>query len=582
MEHGLEKTIKTQLARIAELEKTIRRQDRIISRLEMDVKREKVYANTRANQAAAHIVALRIRDRYLQLLLDNSPDIIICLNHAGRIVFCSEAFASLVDDRAFQAEGKQIREALKSVHDREFTEAVTGNLARVLDGNETFSRMAETYVDGGMGGLRKFIVNFISMDSGEGVNEGAMLIFHDITEIVVAREKAEKASAAKSQFLSNMSHEMRTPLNAITGMVAIAMKAGDLDRKDYCLEKIDAASAHLLGLINDILDMSKIEANMMQLSLEVFSFESAIREAVNVVKAQMEDKRQNFFMNLDKNIPASIIGDSQRLVQIVTNLLSNAVKFTSGSGSVRLEAHHEGMAGGGAHTIRVEVSDTGIGIGEESRENLFSPFQQVDSGTSRKFGGTGLGLAISKRLVEMMDGHIWFESEPGEGSTFYFTFRARSGDANGSAESAPRDAGTGDFADFSALLVDDVELNREIIISLLEHTGLSINCAENGLDALEKVKAAEKPFDIIFMDLQMPVMDGYEATRQIRKLEDELEKSRQPRRRIPIVAITANVFREDVEKCLKVGMDNHIGKPVNTEDLVEKLYMYLGGWSPMC
>jgi len=567
-------TIEAQRALIAELEKTVRKKDRTISRLKTDIEREKLYSNTRANQIAGQLVAQRIRDRYLQLLLSNSPDIIVCFSHTGHIIFHSDTFLNLVVSLGSLAdgstEGREIHDVLKDSHDCRFIKMLMDNLARVLAENEQRSVLAET---GERDRLRKYIINFIPMFSDEHLNEGAMMMFHDITAIELAREEAEKANAAKSEFLSNMSHEMRTPMNAITGMVAIAKKAGDPERKDYCLEKIEKASTHLLGLINDILDMSKIEANTMELSIASFGFQDTLRKAVDAVKAHMDEKRHNFSMSLDGNLPTSMLGDSQRLIQIVTNLLSNAAKFTDKKGDISLAAFLDGTEAD-VHTVRIEVKDSGIGIGDEHREHLFSPFQQADSGSSRKFGGLGLGLAISKKLVEMMGGRIWFESEPGKGTVFHFTFCAK-GDA---PRQLPGD-GAGEFRGGRILLVDDVELNREIVIALLEHTGLAIDCAENGIVAVEKVRQAAEPYDLIFMDLQMPEMDGFDATRGIRKLEQEQGPAY---RRVPIVAVTANVFREDVEKCMKVGMDSHIGKPVTIENLMEKLYQHLGNREPAC
>jgi len=713
--NDFEKTIESQRLRIAELEKTVRKQERSISRLQTDIEREKIYANTRANQVAAQMIAQRVRDRYLQLLLNNSPDIIICFNHAGLIVFCSDAFLRLAGNQGGSfVEGRKIRDVLRDFHGSCFVETLAHNLDRVLSGNETVSVLAETVLDDS-DEPRKYVANFIPMVSDTGINEGAVTIFHDITEIELAREEAERANLAKSEFLSNMSHEMRTPLNAIIGMVTIATRAASADRKGYCLERIGAASSHLLGLINDILDMSKIEANMMQLCLDNLDFEEMIREAVNVVKVQMDEKRQNFSVFLDGTIPATLIGDNQRLVQIITNLLSNAAKFTPKEGSIRLAAHLEEVEGS-THIIRVEVSDTGIGIARENFTNLFSPFLQADSGISRKFGGTGLGLAISSKLVEMMGGRIWIESELGKGSTFSFTFRAKWGEGqnrnilprkvdwsgarllvvdddsdflehfhssliwhgiscdlasdgesaletiakndsaydaffidwkmpgmNGvelasrirqSAGKSPRIVlisasdreiieadspvscvdhflqkplfnldivnclnkcfggegddyderpdGAEDFSGLRLLLVDDVDLNREIVLALLEDTGMIIDCAANGLIAVEMVRSATEPYDMIFMDLQMPEMDGYEATRRIRRFEEEQFEQGHELRHVPIVAMTANVFREDVEKCLKVGMDNHIGKPVTVEDIMEKLNIHLGHWTAMC
>ncbi|MDR2668696.1 MAG: GAF domain-containing protein, partial [Desulfovibrio sp.] len=235
-------------------------------------------------------------------------------------------------------------------------------------------------------------------------------------KLIKAREEALAGTRAKSEFLSNMSHEIRTPMNAIIGMTAIGLGTADTARKDYAFEKIEEASTHLLGIINDVLDMSKIEANKLELSPAPFNFERMLRKVVDVVNFRIEEKQQNFNIILGRGIPGTVIGDDQRLAQVLTNLLSNAVKFTPENGSIRLSAsleHEEGNI----CTVEFAVADTGIGISEEQQARLFSSFQQAESSTSRKFGGTGLGLAISRRIVEMMGGRIWIESEPGKGST---------------------------------------------------------------------------------------------------------------------------------------------------------------------
>jgi signal transduction histidine kinase len=235
-----------------------------------------------------------------------------------------------------------------------------------------------------------------------------------------ALEQAEDASRAKGDFLANMSHEIRTPMNAIIGMTAIGKSAVDIERKDYCLTKIEDASNHLLGVINDILDMSKIEANKFELSSVEFGFEKMLQRVVNVINFRVDEKLQKFSVHIDKAIPRTLIGDDQRLAQVVTNLLSNAVKFTPEQGSINLDARFV-KEDNHICTIQIRVTDTGIGISPEQQARLFNSFQQAESSTSRKFGGTGLGLVISKRIVEMMDGSIWIESEEGKGSTFAFT-----------------------------------------------------------------------------------------------------------------------------------------------------------------
>jgi signal transduction histidine kinase len=383
-----------------------------------------------------------------------------------------------------------------------------------------------------------------------------------------AKIQAEQSNLAKSTFLAQMSHEIRTPMNAIIGMTSIGMSDPDSERKEYCFKKIDNASKHLLGIINDILDMSKIEANKLDLMPAEFSFEKMIQRVVNVVNFQVEQKEQKLDIRIGKEIPDELVGDDQRLAQVVTNLLSNAVKFTPEGGHIGLDARLLEEENG-VCTIQVEVSDTGIGIKPEQQALLFRPFQQVDSVAARKFEGTGLGLAISKRIVEMMDGRIGVSSEPEKGSIFTFTVRLQRGEGEITETPEERHDTTGLYKGRRVLLVEDMEINREIVIALLEPTQLEIDCAENGIDAVRVFSAAPEKYDLIFMDVQMPEMDGYEATRRIRALDFPNAKT------IPIVAMTANVFREDVEKCLDAGMSGHVGKPLVIDEIMEKLYMYL-------
>ncbi|MDR1532444.1 MAG: response regulator [Clostridiales bacterium] len=535
------------------------------------------------------------------------------------------------------------------------------------------------------------------------------LVMRDVTMLTrakkdaeAARSEAEVASRAKSDFLSNMSHEMRTPMNAIIGMTKIAQGTSDLEKKDYCLQKIENASSHLLGVINDVLDMSKIEANKFELSYEEFNFEKTLQKVTNVINFRVDEKNQNLTVHIDGSIPRVLIGDDQRLAQVITNLLSNAVKFTPENGYIRLDASVIKQEGA-MYTMQVEVSDTGIGITQDQQARLFKSFQQADNNTSRKFGGTGLGLAISKRIVEMMNGQIWVESDAGRGSTFAFTIClesvsderesllnpgvnwsnirllvvddsldvcdyfaeiarqlgvncdiAESGEqaleiinTNGPydmyfidwkmpgmggielaslisgrmdnksvvvmissagwdlIEKDARKAGVNkflpkplfasDIADcindclgldsiaeidaqvsvmdnfegYCLLLAEDVEINQEIVLALLEPTNISIDCAKNGTEAVEMFIAKPEKYDIIFMDVQMPEMDGYEATKAIRAFDVPAAK------RVPIIAMTANVFREDVEKCLDAGMNAHIGKPLDFDEVLSRLREYL-------
>jgi signal transduction histidine kinase/CheY-like chemotaxis protein len=389
-------------------------------------------------------------------------------------------------------------------------------------------------------------------------------------------KQSEAADAAKGAFLSHMSHEMRTPMNAIIGMTTIAKMSSDVEKKDHCIKKIAEASSHLLGVINDILDMSKIDANKLALSPVSFNFEKMLQRAVGIVNFQADEKRQDLTVHIDGDVPLFLSGDEQRLAQVITNLLGNAVKFTPEGGSIILSAlladERDGIC-----TLQISVTDTGIGIPKEQQSRLFGSFEQAEISTSHKFGGTGLGLAISKRIVEMMGGKIWIESEFGKGSSFIFTVRMKRGADEFSdpwpcagpsgTDRSPREKDC--FLGYRALLAEDIEINREIVQTLLEPTSLSIVCAKNGAEAVELFKEAPDRYDIIFMDVQMPEVDGYEATRRIRALG--VPKAEE----IPIVAMTANVFREDIKKCLDAGMNDHVGKPLDFDEVMDRLRRYL-------
>jgi CheY-like chemotaxis protein/anti-sigma regulatory factor (Ser/Thr protein kinase) len=288
---------------------------------------------------------------------------------------------------------------------------------------------------------------------------------------------------------------------------------------------------------------------------------------INVAKFKMDEKKQTLTVTVDESIPDNLTGDDQRLSQVMMNLLNNAAKFTPEGGTIYLDAEllyieHDEC------TLQITVRDTGIGISEEQQQTLFQPFTQAESDTVRKYGGTGLGLAISKRLVEMMDGDIRIESELGNGASFIFTVVLKSTPVCEQAEASEDDGGDDVFEGRTVLLVDDIELNREIVTVQLEAMMINVECAENGEEAVKAFSAGAERYDLIFMDLQMPLMDGYEATRQIRAMDSEKAKN------IPIIAMTANVFRDDVEKCLNSGMNGHLGKPLNFAEVCGVLRKY--------
>jgi signal transduction histidine kinase/ActR/RegA family two-component response regulator len=400
------------------------------------------------------------------------------------------------------------------------------------------------------------------------------LNYVDITELFNAREDAKKANQAKSDFLSQMSHEIRTPINAIMGMTSIGLMSEVIERKNYAFEKIKDASDLLLGIINDILDMSKIAAKKLELSVIRFDFRKLLNKVSTVNSFKFSEKDQTFTVDIDPEIPTYLKGDDQRLAQVITNLLSNATKFTPEGGNVDLTARLVNKDLNGDCSIRISVKDNGIGISKEQQQRLFTAFSQADNSISRKFGGTGLGLAISKSIVELMGGDFEVSSEQGKGSVFSFTVQMTEAEPDAQAQEPLLQAAEEDSAAWESmaflkglriLLVEDMEINREIVLAMMEDSGIDIVCADNGQEAVEVFKENPDRFDLILMDVQMPVMNGLDATRVIRSLPQERAGT------IPIVAMTANVFKEDVDKCLEAGMNAHLGKPLNYNELTSLL-----------
>ena len=634
-----------------------------------------------------------IQMRYNQMLRDNSPDDIFLLDTQLNVLLYT---SSVRIKSGRDVTGEPVLPIIREMFGGGFANEVQAALNIMLRSYKNASADVNTHelhleTDGEKEYFYSIKISPAIDDNG--VLTGIVLLTHDNTEMHEANVRAEAATQAKSNFLSNMSHEIRTPLNAIIGMTGIGKYATEMERKDYCFGKIEDASKHLMGVINDVLDMSKIESGKFELSLAEFNFEKMLQRVVNVTTFRVDEKCQKISVSIDREMPEYMVGDDQRLAQVITNLLSNAVKFTPSGGSIGVDAKFLGEENLGVCTIQISVSDTGIGVSPEQQSRLFTSFQQAENSTVRKFGGTGLGLAISKSIVEMMGGEIWLESSLGAGATFVFTAKVKrakkkeefasdwsnarilaadrdpavsaffkeiveqygvscdtatcSEDAlklreqNGAydmyfvdykmlcldgmeltkalkgkdpkkvhvyliSEAERReieeDATMGDvaktllkpifpsdvvdlmntlysmnlqrsedvqdndieqFAGCRVLLAEDVEVNREIVLTLLEP--ITIDCAENGAEAVRIFSEAPDIYDMIFMDVQMPEMDGYEATRRIRAIDKD----------IPIVAMTANVFREDIEKCLEAGMNGHVGKPFDFDEVVKALHKYL-------
>ncbi|MCL2192413.1 MAG: ATP-binding protein [Treponema sp.] len=380
----------------------------------------------------------------------------------------------------------------------------------------------------------------------------------------VALDREQEAGRAKSSFLSHMSHEIRTPMNAVIGLAGIAIMATDPAKKDDCLVKIQKSSNHLMSIINQILDMSRIEADRYDLQLRSFNFENAISEIASVLSVQIETKQLNFTTDLDKNIPRFIVSDKVRLAQVIINLMSNAIKCTPSGGNIKLSAKLTAD-----ETLYIEVVDTGAGITGNLQSLIFNAFEKVGTGDSSAAESSGLGLAISKHIVEKMGGKLWLESRLGEGSKFMFTAKFGTANMGGSQSAGENPQCPANYEGRTMLLAEDIEINREIVISMLEPTGIKVECAENGTQAVEMFEGAPNRYDIVFMDLQMPKLDGLAATRRIREMNIDEAK------RVPIIAMTANVFQEDVETCLAAGMNGHLGKPLDITLVLNTLERYL-------
>ena len=493
--------------------------------------------------------------RRYRLLADRSTDVIITYGFDGITTYYSPAVEALTGFKPEDLIGKSVATL---IHPDDVAEMVAGFRDFALSPAAVHHSRRYRVVTRS-GEVRWFETRATATRDAQGRALEFQDVVRDVTEtkrledeLTEARDRAEAGARAKSEFLANMSHELRTPLTSVIGFAGLLKDSPDLPEQERRhVERIASASDSLLGVINDILDYSKLEAGRVEMEPMAFDLRAMIEAAVAMVEASASAKGTTLQLDVAADAPAWLTGDVGRLRQVTLNLLSNAAKFTS-DGQIRLCATWR------AGRLRVEVQDTGIGIPEAKMAALFQRFAQADASTTRLYGGTGLGLAISRRLVEMLGGEIGAESEPGQGSTFWFEVPAPEADAPEAAPAAPQGA----VMDMRILVADDAPANRELVGAILCGLGLTVDVVEDGAQAVEAARAGI--YDLILMDVHMPVMDGLDATRAIRAGGGS-------RARTPIIALTANVQPEQAERCREAGMDAHVGKPIQIAELLRAM-----------
>ncbi|MDR1893667.1 MAG: response regulator [Spirochaetales bacterium] len=552
---------------------TIKKLERHLNLANLTIERNRIAAAAKDNLRKIVEDKSSQLEQYMNLLLQNCPDIIMLFDGEGKIVYCTDIFLKISGIPGFgMIAGVHYRDILLRFTDEKFT-ALADDIYKGQDQNSRID--LQRPIDfSGKGNPRDYAVQISPMINDKGEDNGAMFLFYDSTDLLRAKQEAEQANKAKSDFLATVSHELRTPLNAIIGISAM-MEAGGLkpEQLNY-LKNIRTSSHVLLSLINDILDFSKIEAGKLELILEWFNLGDLLARIEEMFALLFPEKDLSFQCFFDPGLPQVVHGDAKRISQILTNLLNNALKYTEQGGVIfRVDvsappedrAGKEGEAASADVILRFVIEDTGIGIKTEAIPRLFAAFEQLDQVRNKQVQGTGLGLAITKRLCDMMSGEITVASRYGAGSVFTVTLPVR----KGGVENLPGEEKQA--IDFTApeakvLLVDDIEINLEIAAFMLNAFGINPDIARGGAESIEK--AAGQNYDLILMDHMMPEIDGIDAVQTIRSQGGR-------NRVVPIVALTANVVSGAREMFLAAGFNSLLSKPMETKTLSDCLLRFL-------
>jgi PAS domain S-box-containing protein len=556
------------------LKSQVKKLNRQLAMLQKIITRAEAVSATRDRLATAMNAERSKQERFLNMLLENSPNIILLFDNKGYLAYCTNAFLRIAGIQNFGLiDGRHFTEIFGRFNNPDVLRHVTKRVTRALEQQDTI--IGQETIDMGSG-PRVYNIMTTAMRNEEGSAEGILSLYHDVTETLHAKEAAEAANRAKSEFLANMSHEIRTPLNAVNGLAEIELRK-DLPQDTLVnLEKIYGSGITLLNIINDILDISKIESGHFELIPIDYEVASIISDTVSMNIVRIGSKPITFKLCIDENLPNRLFGDELRVKQILNNLLSNAIKYTP-QGVVELG--FSCVRDGSEAWLDCYVKDSGIGISEENIAKLFSDYQQVDMISHRTIEGTGLGLSISKRLVRMMGGDISVESQYGQGSKFSVRIRQGITDPRPIGkenaenlkgfrflEGQSRRIKNVDYVPMpygKVLVVDDVTTNLDVAKGMMmAYEGLSIHCVTSGIDAINLIRKGEIIYDIVFMDHMMPGLDGMQTVSIIRnEIGSEYAKT------VPIVALTANAIVGNDKMFLENGFQAFLTKPIDVVKL---------------